>query len=59
MLANEQLILKSYIKSGTTVESIIWNKFLDFEIPLPPLAEQKAIVKRVDELMALLDAMKG
>ena len=27
--------------------------------PLPPLAEQKAIVKRVDELMALLDAMKG
>ena len=59
MLANEQLILKSYIKSGTTVESIIWNKFLDFEIPLPTLAEQKAIVKRVDELMALLDAMKG
>lgn len=26
---------------------------------LTPLAEQKAIVKRVDELMTLLDAMKG
>ena len=32
---------------------------LGLSIPLPPLAEQKAIVKRVDELMALLDAMKG
>lgn len=32
---------------------------LGLSIPLPTLAEQKAIVKRVDELMALLDAMKG
>ena len=49
----ESIILSDYKKSGTTVESIIWNKFVDLPIPLPPLNEQKRIVKRVDELKAL------
>ena len=48
----ESIILSDYKKSGTTVESIIWNKFVDLPIPLPPLDEQKRIVKRVEELKA-------
>ena len=48
----EFIILSDYKKSGTTVESIIWNKFVDLPIPLPPLNEQKRIVKRVEELKA-------
>ena len=48
----ESIILSDYKKSGTTVESIIWNKFVDLPIPLPPLDEQKRIVKRVDALKA-------
>ncbi len=48
----ESIILSDYNKSGTTVESIIWNKFVDLPIPLPPLNEQKRIVKRVEELKA-------
>ena len=48
----EPIILSDYKKSGTTVESIIWNKFVDLPIPLPPLNEQKRIVKRVEELKA-------
>lgn len=48
----ESIILSDYKKSGTTVESIIWNKFVDLPIPLPPLNEQKRIVKRVEELKA-------
>ena len=48
----ESIILSDYKKSGTTVESIIWNKFVDLPIPLPPLNEQKQIVKRVEELKA-------
>lgn len=29
-----------------------------FEIPLPPFAEQQAIVKRVDKLMAMIDELE-
>ena len=50
--ALESIILSDYKKSGTTVESIIWNKFVDLPIPLPPLDEQKRIVKRVEDLKA-------
>ena len=48
----ESIILSDYKKSGTTVESIIWNKFVDLPIPLPSLNEQKRIVERVEELKA-------
>jgi type I restriction enzyme S subunit len=34
-------------------------KILGFPLPLPPLAEQKRIVAKVDELMALCDRLKA
>ena len=55
--AMENLILTEYKKTGTTVESIIWNKFTSLSIPLPPLQEQKRIVKKVEELRKSLSSI--
>ena len=41
---NEPNLLREWIKSGTTVESIEIDTFMDHKIHLPPLKEQDAIV---------------
>ena len=51
----EALILRDYRKTGTTVESIIWEKFIDLLIPIPSLAEQKRIVAKIEYIMSLTE----
>jgi type I restriction enzyme S subunit len=55
----ERTILEAYVKGGTTVQSIKWDQLLTLELPLPPLAEQKRIVAKVDQLMALCDDLEA
>lgn len=55
---NEVRILSEIVKKGMTVESFDFDKFKVFPIPLPPLAEQQAIVARVDSLMAVIDELE-
>ena len=55
----ERTILETYVKGGTTVQSIKWDQLLALELPLPPLAEQKRIVAKVDQLMALCDDLEA
>jgi len=50
--ADAQDILNTCAKSGTTVDSIDFERFKDHEFRLPPLAEQKRIVAKVDRLTA-------
>ena len=44
--------------AGSTRSKLNKSKALDIPIPLPPLAEQKRIVAKVDELMALCDRLE-
>ena len=46
----EPIILRDYRKTGTTVESIIWERFVEMPLPIPPIEEQKRIVAMVEEL---------
>jgi type I restriction enzyme S subunit len=48
-----------YIQVGATREALTKGMIEHFDIPLPPLAEQKRIVAKVDELMALCDRLEA
>jgi type I restriction enzyme S subunit len=50
-------LLSTLVKTGTTVQSLKYAEFEQQPFPLPPLAEQKRIVAKVDELMALCDQL--
>jgi type I restriction enzyme S subunit len=52
-------ILKNLVKQGTTVQSVKWDEFISAPFPLPPLAEQERIVKRVEQLLSLCDALEA
>ena len=45
------------VQVGATREALTKGMIEQFDIPLPPLAEQKRIVAKVDELMALCDRL--
>jgi type I restriction enzyme, S subunit len=47
------------IQVGATRQALTKGMIEEFEIPLPPLAEQKRIVAKVDELMALCDRLEA
>ena len=46
------------ITSGTAMKKFNKTDLKTIPIPLPPLSEQKRIVTKIEELMALVDGMK-
>lgn len=54
----EKKMLKTCMKSGTTVESINANALMDFEIPVAPQEEQGVIVEAINELLQKESASK-
>ena len=47
------------IGTGTTIKYISREKFEDYRIPLPPLAEQRRIVNRIEYYLQLLEQIKS
>jgi type I restriction enzyme S subunit len=47
------------VQVGATREALTKSMIESFEIPLPPLAEQRRIVTKVDALMALVDRLEA
>lgn len=45
--------------TGATIKHLTGRSLRDYSIPLPPLAEQKRIVAKVEELMALCDRLEA
>lgn len=52
LLSNEQRILNTCMKNGTTVESINSNALKDLTFKCPSLSEQHEIVRLIDNLLA-------
>lgn len=50
-------ILSTCMKSGTTVESIEYTWLKKYQIPLPPLPEQKAIAAALSDVDALITSL--
>ena len=44
--------------SGTTVATLTMVRMVEYLLPLPPLAEQKRIVARLEELLPLCEKLK-
>lgn len=57
LLGSERAILAEDVKTGTTVQSLVFAKLFARSVKLPPTDEQKRIVAKVDELMALCDRL--
>ncbi len=54
--AFERELLRDTRKAGTTVASIEWPRFQAFEIPVPPLNDQRRIVNLLEDHLSRLDA---
>lgn len=61
----EHLINSPFVKTqseegteGVGNKNLVLRKIINFLVPLPPLAEQKRIVEKVDKLMAYCDALE-
>lgn len=54
----EKYILDNLVKYGMTVHSLKYTEFSQQYFPLPPLPEQKAIVDKVEKLLAHCDQLR-
>ena len=56
LLAKEDTIIRTHVKTGTTVQSLMMDSFLDIEIPIADILQQQAIASKLTMLEQYVDA---
>ena len=55
ILSQEDNIIRTHVKTGTTVQSLMMDSFLDIEIPIPNMEQQEIIIGEMNLLENYLD----
>ena len=50
ILSQEDTIIRTLVKTGTTVQSLMMDSFLDIEIPTPDIDQQQSIIDKLAKL---------
>ena len=55
LLAKEDTIIRTHVKTGTTVQSLMMDSFLDIEIPIADISQQQSIISELTMLEQYVD----
>ncbi len=58
LLAKEDTIIRTHVKTGTTVQSLMMDSFLDIEIPIADILQQQSIASKLTMLEQYVDVQE-
>ena len=58
ILSQEDNIIRTLVKTGTTVQSLMMDSFLDIEIPTPDIDQQQSIIDKLAKLEKYVDVQE-
>ena len=58
ILSQENNIIRTLVKTGTTVQSLMMDSFLNIEIPTPDIDQQQSIIDKLAKLEKYVDVQK-
>ena len=58
ILSQEDTIIRTLVKTGTTVQSLMMDSFLNIEIPTPDIDQQQSIIDKLAKLEKYVDVQE-
>ena len=50
ILAQEDSVIRTHVKTGTTMQSLMMDSFMDIEIPVPDIEQQQTIASKLSKI---------